>query len=212
MKNNITNISAKKKLGLFGGSFNPPHNGHLHLAREFRDKLSLDKIVIMPANIPPHKSSGAFAEAAERIQMCRLAFEESFFEVSTMEINRGGTSYTVDTVRELAEIYPDYTLHLLVGTDMLYYFDKWKDYNKILEQAVLCVIMRHENDELLKMRAYCREVLRDYDDKIQILNTAPYEINSTKIRENVKSGESIAEFLPEKVCDYIKQRGLYIDN
>ena len=112
-----------KKIGIFGGSFNPPHLGHLRLAEAIIQKLSLDRMIIIPNKISPYKDSSEYASEADRLAMCRLNFSGSVFEVSTLEFDRRGKSYTYDTLCQIRELYPDAELYLTVGSDMLYYFE-----------------------------------------------------------------------------------------
>lgn len=199
------------RLGLFGGTFNPVHNGHVRLCRELRAQLSLDKIIIMPANIPPHKSKKIFAGADARYNMCRLAFPGDFYEVSRLEIDRGGRSFSVDTIFEIKKIYGENELFLLVGSDMLFYFDKWVRYEEILKMCTLCAVSREKGEDYAAMRAFARDVLKDYDDRIIITRTEAYEISSTEIRERRSKGADIGGYVPEGVKDYIESRGLYLE-
>jgi len=199
------------KIGLFGGTFNPPHIGHIKLAEEFREYLSLDKIIIMPVNIPPHKipSTDTPHSSGDRLNMCRLAFDKEYFLVSDIEISRGGPSFTYDTLLELKKLYPGARIYLLIGSDMLFYFDKWHRYNEILELCTLCAVSRTKDEDHSVMRAFAREVLGDTEDKIIIMETEPCEISSSLIREKAAAGESAGAYVPESVSAYIKAKGLY---
>ena len=110
------------RIGIYGGAFNPVHKGHIKLAEEVKTKADLDKIIIMPSGLSPHKSSGSLIDSSHRLQMCKLAFEGEDYIISDLEIKREGKSYTVDTVTELKEIYPDDELYLIMGSDMLLSF------------------------------------------------------------------------------------------
>ena len=114
------------KIGVYGGSFNPPHNGHLYLATEVSKRLGLDKVIIIPSNISPQKDNNGNIDPMHRINMCKDVFADSLFEVSSLEIDRGGKSYTVDTLTALKELYPESDLYLFMGSDMLLSFHSFR--------------------------------------------------------------------------------------
>ena len=147
-----------QRIGLFGGSFNPIHNGHLHLAQTARESLGLDQVVLIPANVSPFKQQNPdMASGADRLAMCRLAAETlPFCTVDGCELERAGVSYTVDTVRLFRNRYPEAELVLLVGSDMFLSFPKWHCWQEILEMAALGVVSRMDGDmaELEAQRAF----------------------------------------------------------
>lgn len=147
-----------QRIGLFGGSFNPIHNGHLHLAKAAKEGLGLDKVVLIPANVSPFKQDApGMASGADRLAMCRLAAETlSFCEVDSCELERSGVSYTVDTVRLFRERYPEAELVLLVGSDMFLSFTRWHCWQEILEMAALGVVSRMTGDleQLRRQQAF----------------------------------------------------------
>ncbi|MBQ4604816.1 MAG: nicotinate (nicotinamide) nucleotide adenylyltransferase, partial [Clostridia bacterium] len=134
----------KTKIGVFGGTFNPPHLGHVRLANEAADRIGADKVLIIPSCIPPHKMPGKLAGGDERMEMCRLAFEGERFEVSSIELDRGNKSYTVETLRELKKIYPDAELFFIIGSDMLRTFTRWYCWEEIMTLATICAASREE--------------------------------------------------------------------
>lgn len=193
------------RTGIFGGTFNPPHNGHKKLAREFAGRLSLDLLLIIPDYIPPHKSAENLAGEEDRLNMCRLCFDDEIMRVSDIEIARKGRSYTVNTLEQLKEEYADDELFFLMGSDMLLSFHTWREPERILDYAVICAAERLDG-ETEKLKAYVDEYFPHRKDRFIIMDFDPVEISSTEIR-NGKISES--EFLPEKVAAYIKERGLY---
>lgn len=198
------------RAGIFGGSFNPVHSGHVKLARFAKEELGLDKLIIVPANVSPFKKEGSIS-CADREAMCRLAFTaDEGFIVSGTEINRGGVSFTVDTVSEMTGLFPDCELFLIIGSDMLLQFDKWKEYKRILSMCTLAAVSRQREDKIKELEAFADEKLRQWG-KVVIMPFEPLEINSTEIREKLALGEDVSELLPEKVNQYIKDRGLYLD-
>lgn len=192
------------KIGVFGGTFNPPHNGHVRLAKAAADELKLDKLLVIPSCIPPHKIAAKLADGQERLEMCRLAFGcDPRFEVSPMELERGSRSYTVETLRELKALYPDSELYFIVGSDMLESFDKWYLWQEILSLSVLCAASREEgyNPDLSRFGKLA--------ERIKIITLDPLEVSSTQIRNS--TGEVSPELIDPKVAAYIREHGLYDD-
>lgn len=196
------------KIGLFGGSFNPIHNGHINLAFSVKESLGLDRVILIPSGVSPYKSSDEYAPPDCRLEMCRLACEGiSGIEVSDYEILQSGKSYTVYTVRHFKELYPDDELYWLVGSDMLLCFEEWYEYREILEKVSLAAISRYGNDneDLLKMS----DKLSEYGNVI-VVNAGAVEISSSKIRKMIKNNEDLSCYLNGKVVKYIVLKNLYI--
>lgn len=192
------------RTGIFGGSFNPIHLGHIHLAETVIEKLQLDRLVLMPANIPPHKRCDDYADSSDRLEMCRIAAEGiEKIEVSDWEIKENNVSYTYNTIIHFHKLYPEDTLYLLTGSDMLLYFDKWYRYKDILAEAVLVAVSREENDmdELKKKKAELEKFGR-----VILIDAEPIVISSTEIRKNVNKS---ACYLNEKVVQYINEKKIY---
>lgn len=195
------------KIGLFGGSFNPIHNGHINLAVSVKNELKLDKVIFIPSGTAPHKSSNEYASAEDRLKMCRLALEDyDDFEISDYELCRQGKSYTVYTVRYFKQLYPYDELVWMVGSDMLLTFDQWYEYREILGKVTLAAISRYGSDlnELYEMS----EKLSLYG-KIIVVNASAVTISSTKIRKMIKNNEDLSCYLNGKVVKYIMLKNLY---
>lgn len=198
-----------KKIGIYGGSFDPVHKGHKLLAENLSKAINADKVIIIPAAVSPFKS-GSFASDEDRLNMCKLAFSEELFEVSDIEIKRGGKSYTVDTVSEIKKLYPDSELYLFMGDDMLLSFHKWYEYREILRLCTLVCACRTEDlKKLSEMKIYAQTVLGLKENEIIICEKEPVEISSTQIREALKNGKT--KFVDDEVYEYIKSRGLYCE-
>ena len=198
-----------KKIAIYGGSFDPPHKGHKLLACNLAEICGADKVIIIPTALSPFKESSG-ATAQERYEMCRLAFNESLFEVSDIEINRGGKSYTVDTLKAVKKLYPEASLYLFMGDDMFLSFNKWYKYKEILELCVPVAACRTENLEKLEMmKSFAKTVLNLNEDGAIICESVPIETSSSEIRESLKHG-SESNALDQEVYRYIKTRGLYI--
>lgn len=196
-----------RKTGIFGGSFNPPHLGHKKLAVTAADALGLDRVLVMPAGIPPHKIPAAFAGAKDRAEMCRLTFSgDPRFEISTLEIDKGGKSYTVDTLIELKKLYPGDEFYLITGSDMLETFTQWYRWEDILNLAAVCSAIR-EKGKKLDYSGFTDEQKK----RLIPVEADPVEISSTEIRAMLAKGEDASAFLDSGVVAYIKENGLYAD-
>ena len=197
------------RVGIYGGTFAPIHNGHINAAKLFMEQMRLDYLFVIPAAIPPHKQVDASDDPMHRLNMCAIAFGDmDGVVVSDMEIKRGGKSYTVDTLRELSA--RGRRLLLLCGTDMVLSFDSWYQYKEILE---LCypVYIRRESDKLLDAMIV-NKLTKYYEESGKMFRKIvgePLEISSTSIREKVKRGEDISGLVPAGVDEYIRLYGLY---
>ena len=195
------------KIGIFGGAFNPIHNGHLNLADIFYDALSLDKLLFIPTFKPPHKTDLHFADSEDRIKMLELALDGKPFEISTIEFQRQGKSYTYDTIVELNSFYPDSEFYLIIGSDQFLNFDKWYRYKDILNMVTLCSFSRSEDDsEREKMLSFAKVLTERH---CIILDKSPVELSSSEIRQRIADGQSISMLVPEMVEKYILEKGLY---
>lgn len=197
------------RLGIYGGTFSPIHNAHIRVAKAFCNQFELDKLMVIPAGVPPHKQIIDNDDPQSRLEMCRLAFEGcKRIEVSDMELLREGKSYTVITLRELTA--PDRDLYFLCGTDMILTFDRWFCFEEIFKLCTL-VYVRRENDEAVgvELDKKIHEYRTRYGAKIKRLDTDPLELSSTEVRNAVKKGLPISNMVPESIERYIKDRGLY---
>ena len=191
------------KTGIFGGAFNPVHNGHVRLAEEAVKQLKLKKLLIIPTFESPHKAT-KLAPFDDRAEMCRLAFGHiAGAEVSDVERRLGGTSFTINTVRELKRQFPDEQFFLLIGGDMLFSFDQWFKYEAILNEVRVCAVARG-GDSYSDMLEFANEL-----GKIRVLPTQAVDISSTGIREKISAGGDISGLVPEGAAEYISQHGLY---
>ncbi|MGN0622657.1 MAG: nicotinate (nicotinamide) nucleotide adenylyltransferase [Oscillospiraceae bacterium] len=192
---------------VFGGTFNPVHLGHERLLREVLKAVSIDRVIVMPSKIPPHKQAESLASESDRLEMCRLAFSGmDNVSVSDYEFKRQGKSYSVYTVRHLKEIFPDDKLYFIMGSDMLLSFHEWYQYEEILSMCGIICLSRCDKDTG-ELEAYA-ETLRDKADVI-ILNVEPFEISSTEIRRRLKNHEDCSCYLNKNVVQYISDKNLY---
>ncbi len=195
------------RIGLYGGTFSPPHLGHERAAKLFFERAELDMLIVMPSGVPPHKEGDGSATKEDRLEMSRLAFG-SIATVSQWEIKRERKSYTVETLRHLKEEYPCDELFMLVGKDMLLSLERWYQPAEIMSLCEIYALCRdREGPEELEREA---KALREkYGAKICVLRDEALEISSTEIRERVLSGESIEALVSENVRLYIEKNGLY---
>jgi nicotinate-nucleotide adenylyltransferase len=189
------------RIGILGGTFDPPHIGHLIIAEQARQQLRLDKILFVPAYVPPHKMGKATASPVQRLTMTRKAIAGvPEFEVSSVEIGRKGVSYTVDTLRHLKSKYEDATLFLIVGGDNFDQLKTWKSVREILRLATPVVYDREEKKNRVSQRTLRNRIL---------LKGASLRISSTLIRQRLMNGESVRFLVPQAVERYIRLHKLY---
>lgn len=195
------------RIGIFGGAFNPVHNGHLNIADAFYEALSLDKLLFIPTAKPPHKSDAGLLSGEDRINMLRLAVENKPYEISTIEFERNDKSYTYDTLIELKKLYPDSEFFLIIGADQIIHFDKWYRYEDILGMVTLCTSAReNEEEKQLIIKSAQRLGIKD---SFYMSSRAVIKVSSSEIREKIKNGSDVSSLLPKKVFDYISEKGLY---
>lgn len=200
-------------MGLFGGSFNPPHRGHLAVAKAVKDELGLDAMWLVPAGKPPHKPDHPdMASAADRLEMTRLAAEEAGFEVTDVELQRKGPSYTIDTVRALEAANPETEFHFLIGADSVDELPTWHRAAELLREVPIVVVARpgHSIEEGLAVVA--RELGPEAAAALRsrVVQAPELPISSTEIRKQIKDGDAAwRRDLPPQVARYIEERGLY---
>ncbi|MBR6651217.1 MAG: nicotinate (nicotinamide) nucleotide adenylyltransferase [Clostridia bacterium] len=195
------------KIGLYGGTFSPPHLGHIRAARCFVDGVGLDKLIIMPAGIPPHKAVLDPIPNEKRFEMSKIAFSE-IGEVSDYEMNKEGASFTYLTVRWLKTRY-DGDIYLCMGEDMFLCLDKWREARELFSSCHIVCLKRDESS-YLEIERKKNEFEREYDADITVLSYEPLPASSTEIREKIKKGENLDLLLSDKVAEYILNNKLYI--
>lgn len=197
------------KIGIFGGTFNPIHNGHIMLAEYCKKELALDKIILIPTYTPPHKISKDLVNEEHRVNMCYLAINNlDGFEVSDIEILRKGKSYTYLTLTSLKELYPNDTLYLITGADMFLTLDKWKSPGIIFEKAVIVAVPRNLSN-YNELSCYYDNVISKMGAKAEILKNPVLQVSSTFIRENIDNYGAVEPLIDRNVYDYIVKNNLY---
>jgi nicotinate-nucleotide adenylyltransferase len=221
-----------KRIGLFGGTFNPIHLGHIQVIQEVKQGFGLDKIFIIPSALPPHKEPDGLVDAGDRIEMIRLAFlNHPDFSVSDVELNRSGPSYTIDTVRHFkAILHEDAELFLILGLDAFLEIDTWKSYKDLFLLIPFIVMSRGTDGK--NGRVFGRKTVGDYlkskisegytlsasqssyihkkKQPVYVFDVTPINISSTKIRKVIKNRNPIKSLVPEVVEAFIKNKGLYL--
>ena len=221
-----------KHIGLFGGTFNPIHLGHIQVIQEVKKGFGLDKIFIIPSALPPHKEPDGLVDAGDRVEMIRLSFSNHpDFAVSDIELKRSGPSYTIDTVRHFKSILlEDTRLFLILGLDAFLEIDTWKSYKDLFLLIPFIVMSRSTEGEDGRVferktfEAYLKSKISEgynifasqssyiHKEKktVFVFDVTPVDISSTKIRKLIKTGRPIKSLVPEIVEAFIKSKGLYL--
>lgn len=198
------------KIGIYGGAFNPVHNGHLHLAHAYQEAEQLDRILFVPTANPPHKSNADFASRADRVNMLRLALEkDSAFEISEIEFLRQEKSYTYDTICALRALYPQDHFYLIVGADQFFAFDQWYKAEEILSMVTLLSAPRLDEEERRRMVQVKNTMPVFQGADVHLADISVLPMSSDEIRTRIQAGAPIDGCVPKKVCEYIYRKGLY---
>lgn len=185
-----------RKVGLLGGTFDPPHIGHLLVAEEVYYALDLDEVWFVPSNDPPHKEASN-TQVEHRVEMTQLAIKSNpHFQVSTIEMERSGVSYTYDTINELHRKYPDTSFYFIIGGDMVEYLPKWHRIDELMELVTFVGVKRQGH-----------QLRSTYP--VEKVDIPLFEVSSTLIRDRIRYGGSTKYLLPEGVEPYVKEHNLY---
>ena len=199
----------RERIGIYGGTFSPPHLGHVRAAESFATAISLDRLLIIPDFLPPHKKIDGGASECDRLRMCELAFSHiQKAEISTLEIDRGGKSYTALTLTELSRDGRE--LYFLVGTDMFLTLDTWYAPETIFKLAVICYVRRESdayNDALIMRKS--DEYRKRYGARVIAIESDAIEVSSSEIRELIQTPHLAKKYLSQSVYDYITEKELY---
>lgn len=204
-----TDTEKFKKIGIMGGTFDPPHLGHLILAQRVKESLKLDKIVFIPTGDIYYKDSFETASAEHRLNMTRLSVcDNPDFSVSDIEIKEEGYSYTCDTLKKLKKKLPDAKLYFIVGADSLAYIEKWKNPAQIFESATVVSVGRngYTSSDLIAKK---NELESEFEADVVILDIPNIDISSTEIRKRIRENLSVKYLVPREAEEYIKKNKLY---
>lgn len=202
-----------EKIGIFGGTFNPIHNGHIALCNACNEYFGFDKLFLIPSNVPPHKTVPNLASNIDRFNMVSIAAKKvKNAVVSDIEFILGEKSYTIFTLEEIKKLYPSAELFLIIGSDMLLSFHTWYRYEDILRLATLVAGGRAENITD-KMKAYASSLMAtsvEFENKVKVIEIPINILSSTQIRESIKEGRGVEKLLSPEVFEYIRDNSLYI--
>lgn len=204
-------MGKRKKVGIMGGTFNPIHFGHLLLAETAYQQFDLDEVLIMPTKNTYYKKMNNLVQAEDRVNMVKLAIEDNpHFVLSREELNRDGTTYTVDTLTRLTAQEPDSRFYFIMGADSLYHLESWREPQKILSMAVILVAGREGSGIGASLRSQKEYLENKFDADIRMLRSPVMEISSNDLRRRVREGRSIRYLLPKPVAEYIYENKLYL--
>ncbi len=196
------------KIGIFGGTFDPVHNGHMVIAKQSKALLGLDQMIFVPAGRPPHKEGGGFVCKTHRLNMLHLVADEWGFLISSYELDKDSTSYTYQTLEFFAEKYPDAELIFLVGADSLDYMALWAEPERIFHLCTVAVAPRSGYDDGAMLQK-AHVLAEKFSANILFLDILPVDISSTTIRRKVAQGQDISPYVPQAVMAYISKHHLY---
>jgi len=197
------------KIGIMGGTFNPIHFGHLFLAENAYEQVGLDKVLFMPSKNPPHKEVMCKVTEKQRVDMIEIAIHDNpHFELSTLELNREGMTYTADTLQVLKEQNPDTEYYFIVGTDSLFMMHSWKDPQVVFDLCTVLVAARDNAnaDEIHKHMDYLK---KSFHAKVEHIEMPMLQIASADIRERVEKAHTVRYYMPAPVIQYITDHSLY---
>ncbi len=200
-----------ERIGVFGGSFDPVHMGHLTIAQDAVEQLELDRLIFVPAAIPPHKQGKTLANGQQRFEMLQLATEDNLrFEVSDMELQRGGISYTFDTMRQIQFEHPGAELFFIVGLDSLTILHSWKNVEQLFEICTVVPFARGGEDPAKVAEQI--QLSKDWKTKLleRMIRIHEVEISASEIRMRLAEGLSIRYLVPPEVEMYIAEHGIYV--
>ena len=198
------------KIGIFGGTFNPIHLGHIRLGQLVLEEIKLDKILFIPDNTPPHKSNKELASGTDRLEMINISLKDhKNMESSDIELKREGKSYTYETLLELKKQNPNDELYLITGADMFLTLDKWREPETIFETANIIGVPRVDSD-FEKMEEYAENVIKPMGAKVFMLSQTVFDTaSSTYVRDNIDDYQKIRDMITPEVYGYITEKNLY---
>lgn len=185
-----------KSIGILGGTFNPPHIGHLLIAEHVREELDLEEIWFIPTNDPPHKLAATVSVEDRLTMLDKAVYDNSFFKINPIEVNRLGKSYTIDTIKELKNQHPNHNYFFIIGADMVEYLPKWYKIDELINYLTFVGVKR---------AGY--KLQSSYP--VLEMDIPMFDVSSTNIRERVTAGKSIKYLVPKAVDSYIKEQQLY---
>ena len=210
MDGDLCNLKGVKSFAILGGTFDPVHNGHISVAKEILKNTDVERILLIPSGVPPHKKAEEVTKAKIRMEMLNVALEnEENMVISSIEIERKGLTYTVDTIAQLKEkLGEGVKFKFILGADALDYISSWKDYKRVLKMCSFIAVARpgYDKDALIKRISSMENSM---DCHIEFVSVTPVDISSSQIREWVREDKNINDLVPIEVAKYIEINGLY---
>lgn len=199
-----------KKIGILGGTFDPIHNGHLKIATIVQQKFNLEKIIFIPTKTPPHRPK-PLASEQNRLKMLEIAITNNkSWEISNVELKRAGTSYTIDTLKELSILMPNYEWYFILGADAMDIFPTWKQPEEVLKLTNLVVVSRPGYDFSKIEKFLNTEPFAKQKNKVQFLQMDSLNISANELRRLISAEQNVSLWLPEDVISYIRDNKLYL--
>ena len=200
-----------KKIGIMGGTFDPIHSGHLMLGKQAYEEYDLDCVWYMPSRQPPHKKDHQITSPANRLEMVRLAVENTpFFACSDFELCRTeGNTYTADTLLLLKQAYPDTEFYFIVGADSIFDIEKWYHPEIVMKNAVILAADRSRGHDDIPLNRQIEYLAKKYDARICRLHSRRMDVSSQLLREKIQNGECISSYIPDPVAQFIEEHHLY---
>lgn len=202
------------KVGIMGGSFNPIHMGHLMMSEYIRSTLKIDHVLFVPTGNAPHKDDYQVS-AEERLNMVKIATADNpYFYVSDIEVNRTGTSYSVDTLTQLNKLYPVDQFYFFLGSDIIFDLKNWKKFNELAKITEFAMAIRPGFEQISLEDVYDEIdfLSKEYGATIHVVETPRYEISSTDLRERLGKNYSVKYLIPDPIIEYIKKNNFYGDS
>ncbi len=194
------------KTGLYGGTFDPLHNGHMKVAQAAKNHLQLDRIIFIPTGDPPHKTKQTITDKAHRLAMVRLAAEKEGAFVSDWELLKTEKSYSTKTLQHFRELYPEDEIYFIIGADSFRDLPSWWHYRELMKLCNFVVVSRPDVDKSTFLSRFSGD---EAPPRVFFLDNIFMDISSTKIRQMVKEGEDVSRLVPPVIAEYIEAKGLY---
>jgi len=200
---------AERKIGILGGTFNPIHNAHLLLAEAAREQFGLDRVIFIPSGCSYMKKDEDIPSGDLRYQMVKLAIEGNpYFTCSRIEIDREGNTYTIDTLKELNNMYPGDEIYLIMGGDTFKQIEYWKDSEEIFKNCIILAAVR-DHMSLAEMDKHRQYLQNKFGADVRLLQFHDLDLSSTALRKKIQTGRSVRYLLPEEVIEFARVKNIY---
>ena len=199
---------GKDRIGIMGGTFDPVHYGHIQMGIDAHDQFALSKVLYIPTGRPPHKDGKFIAKDQHRLAMLDIALPLPYMQISSMEVDRRGTTYAIDTLNTLKNIFQDHEFYYIIGSDTLLTLDQWKHIDQVLTMTCFIVFLR-KGDHIDEVNRVIDFYNSPAHQCVVLAETPGLPVSSTEIRFRIMNGLDVSGFLPDNVIDYIKENNVY---